>query len=258
MDKFIFLVAAGFIAGILQSIAGLASLASYPALLLAGVSPVIANVTNTTSLIFSGIGATLSSLKDLRGHRKKLLQFILLSLIGSIIGSVLLLIAPASSFEKVVPFFILVAGILLLVSNRQKGDPIKNIQNTQKAANKPRWIIYLNMVLIVFVSVYVGYFGAAGGVLFLAILSFITDDNFIVVNAMKNVITLVGNLTATIIFIFKSHIAWLFVIPLAIGLFIGGYVGPIIVRRVNIHLLRVLIFLLALGLAVYLFITAYF
>lgn len=105
---------------------------------------------------------------------------------------------------------------------------------------------------------YTGYFGAAGGVIFLAILSVITDDRFAVVNAMKNVIAFAGNLVATIIFIFKSNINWLYVIPLGFGLLIGGYTGPIIVRHANIHLLRILISLAAFGLAGYLFVEAYF
>ncbi|CDI65070.1 Putative uncharacterized protein [Lactobacillus helveticus CIRM-BIA 101] len=104
------------------------------------------------------------------------------------------------------------------------------------------------------VGAYTGYFGAAGGVIFLAILSVITDDRFAVVNAMKNVIAFAGNLIATVIFIFKSRIDWLLVIPLGLGLLIG----PIIVRHANIHLLRALISLAAFGLAAYLFVTAYF
>lgn len=73
---------------------------------------------------------------------------------------------------------------------------------------------------------------------FLAILSVIMDEKFAVINATKNAIAFVGNLVATIIFIFKSHIAWLYVIPLGFGLLIGGYTGPIIVRHANVHLLR--------------------
>lgn len=82
---FVFLIIAGFAAGLLASVAGLASLASYPALLLVGLPPVIANVTNTTALIFSGIGSMASSLKELRGNWKRLAIYIGLSLVGSVI-----------------------------------------------------------------------------------------------------------------------------------------------------------------------------
>ncbi|EEI20609.1 sulfite exporter TauE/SafE family protein [Lentilactobacillus hilgardii] len=255
---FIFLIIAGFAAGLLASVAGLASLVSYPALLAVGLPPVIANVTNTTALIFSGIGATASSLKELRGHWKKLSIFIVLSLIGSIGGSILLLVAPASSFEKVVPFFILFAGILLFLSGRKKDVSTSKLKEAHSSPEKKWWVSLISLIGIILVGAYTGYFGAAGGVIFLAILSVITDDRFAVVNAMKNVIAFAGNLIATIIFIFKSHIDWLLVIPLGFGLLIGGYTGPIIVRHANIHLLRALISIAAFGLAAYLFVTAYF
>ncbi len=255
---FIFLVVAGFAAGLLASVAGLASLVSYPALLVIGIPPVIANVTNTTALIFSGIGATVSSLKELRGHWKKLSLFVALSLVGSIGGSMLLLVAPASSFEKVVPFFILFAGILLFLSGRKKDISTAKIKEAHTKPEKHWWVSLISLIGILLVGAYTGYFGAAGGVIFLAILSVITDDRFAVVNAMKNVIAFAGNLIATIIFIFKSTIDWIYVIPLGLGLLIGGYTGPIIVRHANIHLLRALISLAAFGLAGYLFVTAYF
>lgn len=228
---FIFLIIAGFAAGLLASVAGLASLVSYPALLAVGLPPVIANVTNTTALIFSGIGATASSLKELRGHWKKLTLYVILSLIGSIGGSVLLLIAPASSFEKVVPFFILFAGILLFMSGRKKDVSTAKLKQAHQTPAKHFWVSLISLTGIVLVGTYTGYFGAAGGVIFLAILSIITDDRFTVVNAMKNVIAFGGNLIATVIFIFKSKIDWLLVIPLGFGLLIGGYTGPIIVRH---------------------------
>lgn len=117
---FIFLIAAGFVAGLLASVAGLASLASYPALLLVGLPPVLANVTNTTALIFSGIGSTMSSLRELHGHWKKVALFTFLASCGSVAGSWLLLIAPASSFEKIVPFFIFAAGLFIITFKPQK------------------------------------------------------------------------------------------------------------------------------------------
>jgi uncharacterized membrane protein YfcA len=116
----------------------------------------------------------------------------------------------------------------------------------------------VSLIGIFLVGGYTGYFGAAGGVIFLAILSLITNDQFATVNAMKNVIAFAGNLIATLIFVFKTHVAWLMVVPLGFGLLIGGYLGPIIVRHANIHLLRALIAIAAFGLASYLFITAYF
>ncbi|WP_343031853.1 sulfite exporter TauE/SafE family protein [Secundilactobacillus folii] len=254
----LFLFGAGVVAGLLASTAGLASLVSYPALLAVGLPPVIANVTNTTALIFSGVGATVSSLKELRGHFHQLVMFVILSLIGSIGGSTLLLIAPAGSFEKVVPFFILAAAIMLFVSGRQTDNTTERLKAAQAHPVKRILIRVASYLGIILVGAYTGYFGAAGGVIFLALLSIILNEDFAVINAMKNVIAFVGNLVATIIFIFRSKINWHFAILMGIGLFIGGYIGPIIVRHVNIKLLRALIAIAAVGLAIDLFVTAYF
>lgn len=118
LGNFIYFIIAGVFGGLLSSVAGLASLASYPALLLAGIPPVVANVTNTASLIFAGIGATLSSRKELRGEGRMMALLLAIALSGGIFGSFLLLVESPKTFEHVVPFFILLSGILLLISRR--------------------------------------------------------------------------------------------------------------------------------------------
>ncbi|WP_282802406.1 sulfite exporter TauE/SafE family protein [Secundilactobacillus kimchicus] len=254
----IFLFLAGIVAGLLASTAGLASVASYPALLAVGLPPVLANVTNTAALIFSGLGAITSSIKELRGHWRQVSLFVVLSLLGSVGGSWLLLAAPAESFEKVVPFFILIAAVMLLLSGRETGSSTDALKAARQHPLKRFLILLASYLGIVLVGAYTGYFGAAGGVLFLAFLSVILDDDFAVVNAIKNVIAFAGNFVATVIFVFRSHIVWHFVLVMGIGLFIGGYLGPVIVRHVNIKLLRSLIALAAIVLAVNLFVKAYF
>lgn len=121
---------------------------------------------------------------------------------------------------------------MILVSGKH------NTLNTEK---QPTWlrIVYLGTLLIM--GAYTGYFGAAGGVIVLVILTYITNEKFIVINAIKNVISGFANLVALIIFMFTSHIYWLQAIPLAIGMFIGGYIGPAILRRVPEKLVRILL-----------------
>lgn len=123
---------------------------------------------------------------------------------------------------------------MILVSGKH------NTLNTEK---QPTWlrIVYLGTLLIM--GAYTGYFGAAGGV--------------IVINAIKNVISGFANLVALIIFMFTSHIYWLQAIPLAIGMFIGGYIGPAILRRVPEKLVRIFIATLAFVQSAYFFYTAY-
>lgn len=116
---FIYLIVAGIFGGLLASIAGLASLVSYPACSLIDIPPVVANVTNTAGLVLSGVGATISSSRELRGESKLVTDLTAITLAGGILGSIMLLIEPVSTFEHIVPFFILSAGILLLLSGHQ-------------------------------------------------------------------------------------------------------------------------------------------
>lgn len=246
-------------AGLLATIAGLASIASYPALLMVGIPPVVANVSNTVSLICTGLGAIPASLKELKGQWKRAFYYTILAVIGSLIGSSLLLIAPASTFEKVVPFFIFIAGFMLILSGR--GTEIKAETQLKRDAEHPtrhRWIQVASFAGIIFVGGYLGYFGAAGGVVLLAILAIITRESFAKYNAVKNVMTFACNIAATALFIFKATIDWGAVLPLGIGLLIGGYCGPLIVRHVNIRILRMLIAIASFILAGYLFVKAYF
>lgn len=252
---FVFLLGAGILAGLLSSVAGLASLASYPALLAIGVPPVIANVTNTAALVFTGIGSAMSSRKELKGQGPTLIRLIILVCIGSIFGSAVLLLAPASSFQKVVPFFIASSGVLLLISGKKKPPSDLAQASGPRAASRSQRA--LAIAGIVFVGAYSGYFGAAAGVIMLAILAVVTTERFAVYNAMRNVTGFASNAIAAVIYAFTSHIQWLMVIPLGIGLYVGGYIGPIIVRHVPVELLRWLIALAAFGLAGYLFWQAF-
>lgn len=230
----IFLLLGGVGGGLLSSIASMALLASYPVLLAVGIPPVYANVTNDAALIWTSIGSTISSIKELKGHWKETWFFTIFTVLGSIVGCMLLLSFPSSVFEKAVPFFIAFSGIMILVSGKH------NTLNTEK---QPTWlrIVYLGTLLIM--GAYTGYFGAAGGV--------------IVINAIKNVISGFANLVALIIFMFTSHIYWLQAIPLAIGMFIGGYIGPAILRRVPEKPVRIFIATLAFVQSAYFFYTAY-
>ena len=225
---FAFLLIAGIGAGLTSTLAGLASLVSYPALLAIGVPPVIANVTNTAALVFTGVGSAVSSLPELRGRGKCL--------------------------WRLMPFFIIAAGLLLLFSGRlptqehRPGEPARTLTFGQEAAQ----------TIVIFVTgAYAGYFGAAAGVVMLATLTLTVDQPFIVSNSMKNLTGFAANAIATVIYAFTTKIEWLMVIPLGIGLFIGGYIGPIIARRLPVQLLRFIIAALAFLLAAKLFAQAY-
>lgn len=144
--------------------------------------------------------------------------------------------------------------MLLLFSGRlptqehRPGEPARTLTFGQEAAQ----------TIVIFVTgAYAGYFGAATGVVMLATLTLTVDQPFIVSNSMKNLTGFAANAIATVIYAFTTKIEWLMVIPLGIGLFIGGYIGPIIARRLPVQLLRFIIAALAFLLAAKLFAQAY-
>lgn len=244
-----YLILGGIAAGILSSGASIASLASYPVLLSVGLNPVSANVTNDAALIWNSLGAVISSGRELRGHWKHVGYFGIFTVIGAATGCLLLLAFPTAVFAKLVPFFILTSGIMVLFSGR-------TIPGGQE--QRPFWQQTLYCGLLIAVGIYAGYFGAASGVLVLVLLTYLTADHFLTVNAIKNAVCGMTNLTALIIYSFTTHIYWHFAIPLAIGMFIGGYVGPIIIRKIPVTLIRITIaFLAAIQAGIY-FYQAYF
>ena len=250
---------AGILAGIASSVAGLASLVSYPALLLVGISPVSANVTNTAALIFTAVGSGVASKRELRGHSRELLKLLPLTIGGSLCGGMLLLAAPATSFEHIVPFFIFGAALLILWPELPHSRPMKPSRAVGTESLLRRRVTAAAVSTAIFlVGAYTGYFGAAGGVVMLAILAATSHLEFAEYNALKNVSLGTSNFVAAVLFAFRAHIYWLAVLPLAAGFFVGGFIGPHIVRRVPSRLLKFVIAAGATGLAAFLFIQTYF
>lgn len=244
----IFIFFGGIASGLLSSVASMASLASYPVLLAVGIPPVYANVTNDAALIWTGIGSTISSFKELKGHWKQVASYATFTVLGSILGCYLLLSFPSKVFEKVVPFFIAGSGVMVIASARHHNlEPHK----------RPLWQEIFYIAALLAMGVYTGYFGAAGGVIVLVLLTYITNEKFIVVNAIKNVVCGLANLVALIVFAFTSHIYWLQAIPLAVGMFIGGYLGMDILKIVPAKYVRIFIATLAFIQAAYFFYKAY-
>ena len=238
------LILAGIGAGLIGSIAGLASLVSYPALLAAGLSPVSANVTNTVALVFSSIGSVSASGPELRGRRARLDRLVISGAAGGILGGALLLTTPADAFERVVPWLIGLASVAVLIGPRRL--PVPDVR--PEDADRPT----LGLLAAVFaIGVYGGYFGAGAGVAMLAVLGR-TFSALPVANAVKNLVLGVANGLAAVAFAIFGSVHWPFAVFLAIGLFIGGSLGPRVVRRANPRILRVLIALAGIGLAVHL------
>jgi uncharacterized membrane protein YfcA len=249
--EFVLLVLAGVGAGLTGSIAGLASLISYPALLATGVAPVTANVTNTVSLVLSSVGSVSASGPELRGQRARVLRLAGAAVLGGAVGAVLLLLTPASAFERIVPWLIAAASVAILLQRPPRELAAEHAGGA--VPRDPTWLAPATFAI----AIYGGYFGAAAGVLMLAAYLIGTGEGLPRSNALKNVILGVANAVAAIGYIVFSHVDWLAAVPLAIGLFAGGRLGPRVVRRVPQTLLRRVIALAGLALAVRLALQAY-
>jgi uncharacterized protein len=252
--EFGFLVLAGVGAGLTGSIAGLASLISYPALLATGIPPVTANITNTAALVTVGIGSVSASRPELTGQGRRLVPLAVAAVLGGVAGAVLLLLTPSDAFERIVPWLIGGASLAILVQRPPRELAAQGARAHPGHRHRDQWWLPLAVFAI---SIYGGYFGAAAGVLLLATLLLTTGEGLPRSNAMRNVVLGVANTVATVGFVLFASIAWSAALPLAIGLFLGSLLGPRIVRRAPQAALRRVIALAGLGLAVYLALEAY-
>ncbi len=249
--QFGFLIVAGIAGGFTGSIAGLASVATYPALLAIGLPPVTANVTNTVALVFSSVGAVLGSRPELKGQGPRLKALIPVALLGGAAGAALLLSTPADGFEKLVPILLGFASLTILIPRRRA-----KAGQTVDAALGRGGLIGQGVAIFV-IAVYGGYFGAAAGVLMLALLLHTTRASLPRANAAKNVLLGTANCVAAVAFAFLAPVDWSAVIPLGIGCLVGSRIGPIIVRRAPALILRLLIGAAGLTLAIRLGAQAY-
>jgi uncharacterized membrane protein YfcA len=241
------LALAGLGAGLTGSIAGLASLVSYPALLGVGLPPVTANVTNTVALVFSGVGSVLGSRPELRGQGPRLLRLGVAGVLGGMVGGGLLLLTPSGTFERIVPWLIGLASLAILVQPRPQA--LRALHETGD--------VRLLTAGVFLVAVYGGYFGAAAGVMLLALLLAVTAESLARSNAVKNVVLGLANAVAAVAFVLFAPVRWAAVVPLGLGFLLGGRLGPLVVRRAPARLLRVVIGLAGVGLAVHLGLDAY-
>jgi uncharacterized protein len=241
------LALAGIGAGLAGSAAGLASLVSYPALLAVGLPPVPANVTNSVALVGSGLGSALGSRPELRGQRDRLRRLGLVALTGGVVGAGLLLLTPSDTFAAMVPVLIGAAALVILVQPRPQF-----LQQMHHGADSPALLVGIFLA-----AVYGGYFGAAAGVVILALLLAATGDILARSNALKNAVLALANGVAALTFVLVGPVQWAAVVPLGIGCLVGGRLGPVLVRHSPARVLRVLIGLAGLALAVKLGVDTY-
>ncbi|HEX2286186.1 MAG TPA: sulfite exporter TauE/SafE family protein [Mycobacterium sp.] len=246
-----FLAAAGVLGGLTGSIAGLASVATYPALLIVGLPPVTANVTNTVALVFNGVGSVWGSHPELKGQGPWIKRILPVVALGGVVGAALLLSTPAEGFERIVPILLAVASLAILLPRRAYREARVASHRRHTAT------VLLESAAIFVISIYGGYFGAAAGVLLLALLLRAGGATLADANAGKNVILGVANGVAAVVFVLFAPVQWLAVVPLGLGCLVGSRLGPVVVRHAPAGPMKVLIGAAGLAVAIRLAVDAY-
>lgn len=238
------LLGAAFLAGTINTIVGSGSLITFPTLLAIGYSPVVANVSNTIGITFGTASGSIGYRRELGGQRTRTLRLGTGSLLGGIAGGVLLLTLPSSVFDAVVPVLILVAVALVIVQPRLSRFVASRRDHVVEHGGVGLWIgIFLT-------GVYGGYFGAAQGVILLSLLGIFINDALQRLNAVKNVLALIANGVAALLFVFVADVAWMVVLIVAAGSIVGGQVGAHVGRRLPQPALRALVVVVGLVAAV--------
>lgn len=240
---------AGVAAGAINSIAGGGTLISFPALLWIGRDPIIANATNTVAMWPGSLAGAFGFRRELSTVRRWLLLLIVPSLLGGALGSWLLLRTPSSTFERIVPFLILGATILLALQEaitRRLPPPTANHQPPT------RWIVFV-LIFQLLVGIYGGYFGAGMGILMLAALGLIGLTDLHQMNGLKNILAVCINGIAAIYFAFSKAVVWNDVFVMMAGTILGGYFGARIARRLGRKFVRVAVVIIGLVMTIALF-----
>jgi len=217
-------LAAGATAGFVNTIVGSGSLVTFPVLLAVGYPSVTANVSNTVGLVFGGVSGIYGYRRELRGQARRAATLGSGTTLGAITGGALLLALPSSVFDAVVPALILLA--VALMAFRPK--PTQAARNHTAAATVAAFLT----------GIYGGYFGAAQGVILLAVLRLCFTDDLQRLNGLKNVLAGLANAVAALLFVIFAHIAWGAAALIAVGSIAGAQLGAHVGRRLPEEILR--------------------
>lgn len=221
-------------AGTVNALAGGGTLITFPLLTAVGLPAVSANVTNTVALCPGFLGGSLAQAKELGEQRRRLWIFLPLSAIGGLIGGLILLYTGERVFRAIVPYLILIACGLLAAQEPLRGWLCRRAQSSQ-AGERGEKTAALPVLLA---TVYGGYFGAGMSVIVLAVLGLTVDDTLTRLNAVKQSVALVTNMTAAVYFLFSGQVVWAAALVMAVGALLGGSLGGRLAGKVKPTTLR--------------------
>lgn len=225
---------AALVAGFINAMAGGGTLVSFPVLLAVGISPVVANVTNTVALVPGTIGGMWAQRDAFRSQYQRLLKLLPVSVIGGVAGGLLILNTSEDAFNSLVPFLILGATLLLGFQVRIKNWVVSRIGQAHTEHHNP--VFMLSLVFLA--AVYGGYFGAGLGVILMATLGLVTDESMTRLNFLKQALGFAINLAAAIYFAFSGKVIWLVALIMIFGSLLGGWIGGRLANKMKPEILR--------------------
>jgi uncharacterized membrane protein YfcA len=231
---------AGVAAGIANGVAGGGTFFTFPTLLSLGVPALTANISTTVGVVPSYLGSLRVFRVQLRPHKKLLASLVPSILLGTALGTALLLNGSAGTFRSVVPWLIGGGTALFAVSPYVT----KRLAHIGSEHRGRRWALFVGIFAV---SIYGGYFGAGMGILLLAVMAVALPFEIHELQGLRNAISIVINVVAALIFVVHGHLAWKYVAALLIGTLIGGYLGALLLVRLSPLVVRILV--IAIGVA---------
>ncbi|MEM7749376.1 MAG: sulfite exporter TauE/SafE family protein [Pseudomonadota bacterium] len=226
----LFLIAVGAVGGAWNAVAGGATLFTFPALMAAGLPPIVANATNYLAMLPSNAAAIPAYARELREVGSRIWPLLAVSGAGAVAGSLLLIASEQALFEFLIPFLILLATLLFAFGSR-----IGGWLRAQLAGRATVGVLYTALFLF---SIYGGYFGAGLGIILLAVVQVMGYSSFHVANSLKNLLATSFTILSIIVFGFGGIIAWPEALVMMVGSTLGGYLGARYARHFNERYLR--------------------
>ncbi|HTW63333.1 MAG TPA: sulfite exporter TauE/SafE family protein [Bryobacteraceae bacterium] len=241
---------AAFLAGTINSVAGGGTLLTFPTLIWLGLPPINANATSTVAIWPGTVGTIWGYRQDLSTARPRMFALVAPSVIGGILGALLLNRTPPAVFDALVPFLILFATLLFMIQEPVQRRLKISHPETHKST---RWLIGA-LTFQLFVALYGGYFGAGIGILMLAALSVLGLTDIHQMNGLKALLGASVNGVAALYFISAHMVYWPEFVVMVTGAIIGGYGGARIARRIGGKAVRRIVILVGLSMAVAMFV----
>jgi uncharacterized membrane protein YfcA len=252
---FVLIPLVAFLAGLTNAIAGGGTFFMFPALTgLAGLTEKVANMTSTIGLWPGSASSVVAARPEFKRLPKGMaIAFVIISLIGAGVGSVLLLVTSQRTFTLLVPWLLLFATVIFAFSK-----PIARWAGRHHGKRSLKWTIFVAAIQLI-VAIYGGYFGAGIGILMLAGLAFAGMEDIHQMNALKVILQTAINAVASIIFIFSPLVweQWRFVIPMAVMSAVGGFIGIAVARKAPQTTLRLIIIAIGMLLTLAYFVKVY-